>query len=137
MSASCMPARQRSFRRRASAPASRHIPRALPQTRWLSAPLLAQELIGSGVVPLRPGVLRVVDEAIAAEVPRVRPAPCPTPTGLEKVCIDSLFRHPHSYITADLGPFAALPWLCIHWLTDPTSRYSHSSVADTKQAVPG
>ena len=53
-------------------------PRALPQTRWLSAPLLAQELIGSGVVPLRPGVLRVVDEAIAAEVPRVRPAPCPT-----------------------------------------------------------
>ncbi|EOD15177.1 hypothetical protein EMIHUDRAFT_55608, partial [Emiliania huxleyi CCMP1516] len=36
---------------------------------WLSAPLLAQELIGSGVVPLRPGVLRVVDEAIAAEVP--------------------------------------------------------------------
>jgi len=30
---------------------------------------LFQELIGSGVVPLRPGVLRVVDEAIAADVP--------------------------------------------------------------------
>ena len=30
---------------------------------------LFQELIGSGVVPLRPGVLRIVDEAIAADVP--------------------------------------------------------------------
>jgi len=30
---------------------------------------LFQELIGSGVVPLRPGVLRLVDEAIAADVP--------------------------------------------------------------------
>merc|ERR1719310_1904635 len=30
---------------------------------------LFQELIGSGVVPLRPGVLRLVDEAIAASVP--------------------------------------------------------------------
>jgi len=30
---------------------------------------LFQELIGSGVVPLRPGVLRIVDEAIAANVP--------------------------------------------------------------------
>merc|ERR1719409_2332508 len=30
---------------------------------------LFQELIGSGVVPLRPGILRLVDEAIAADVP--------------------------------------------------------------------
>jgi len=30
---------------------------------------LFQELIGQGVVPLRPGILRIVDEAIAAEVP--------------------------------------------------------------------
>ena len=30
---------------------------------------LFQDLIGSGVVPLRPGVLRIVDEAIAEEVP--------------------------------------------------------------------
>ena len=30
---------------------------------------LFQELIGSGVVPLRPGILRIVDEAIAADVP--------------------------------------------------------------------
>lgn len=30
---------------------------------------LFQELIASGVVPLRPGVLRIVDEAIAADVP--------------------------------------------------------------------
>ena len=30
---------------------------------------LFQELIGSGVVPLRPGVLRIVDAAIAADVP--------------------------------------------------------------------
>jgi len=28
-----------------------------------------QELIGSGVVPLRPGILRIVDEAIAGDVP--------------------------------------------------------------------
>lgn len=30
---------------------------------------LFQELIGSGVVPLRPGVLRIVDEAISGDVP--------------------------------------------------------------------
>ena len=30
---------------------------------------LFQELIASGVVPLRPGVLRIVDEAIASDVP--------------------------------------------------------------------
>jgi HAD superfamily hydrolase (TIGR01509 family) len=30
---------------------------------------LFQELIASGVVPLRPGILRIVDEAIAADVP--------------------------------------------------------------------
>lgn len=46
-------------------------PRRLELVRELHArkTALFQELIGSGVVPLRPGVLRVVDEAIAAEVP--------------------------------------------------------------------
>ena len=31
--------------------------------------VIFQELIGAGTVPLRPGILRIVDEAIAADVP--------------------------------------------------------------------
>ena len=42
---------------------------ALVKEMHLRKTALFQELIGSGVVPLRPGVLRIVDEAIAGNVP--------------------------------------------------------------------